>query len=171
MGVAMTTKVVRRRDKFLEAIDASYGALITAIEATEARGDRVSKTLLAEARKGEKEFSALVRGWVDAPANVYDNVEAMIDAQARAQRHALALARESLEGAGAYRSAVQGALRKMIKANRAAGEVILEALKEATSRAAQQAERLPRPRRMRPHVVRPSRIPVAAGKVSRKAAG
>jgi hypothetical protein len=167
----MTAKVVRSRDKFLEAIDASYGALITAIEATEARGDRVSKTLLAEARKGEKELSALARSWVDAPASVYENLEAMIDAQARAQRRALELARESVNGAGAYRSEVRDALRQMIKANRAAGDVILEALREATSRAAQQAERLPRPRRLRPHAVRPSRVPVAASGVPRKLTG
>lgn len=167
----MTTKVVRPRDKFLEAIDASYDALITAIEATEARGDRVSKTLLAEARKGEKELSALARGWADAPTSVYENLEAMIDAQARAQRRALELTRESLKGAGAYRSAVQDALRQMIKANRAAGEAIIEALREATSQAAQQAERLPRPRQLRPRTVRLSRVPVAAGEGPRKLAG
>jgi hypothetical protein len=162
---------VPRQNKFLEAIDASYGALVTAIEATEARGDGVSKILLAEARKGEKEFSALVRGWVDAPTNVYENLEAMVDAQARVQRRALALARESLEGAGAYQLEVRGALRQMIKANRAAGEMILEALAVTASRAVKNAERLPRPRRMRSHTVRPSRVPVATAEVPQKLAG
>jgi hypothetical protein len=95
----------------------------------------------------------------------------MVEAQARVQRHALALARESLEGVGAYRSEVRGALRQMIKANRAAGEMILEALAVTASRAAKSAERLPRPRRMRSHTVRPSRVPVATAEAPRKLAG
>jgi hypothetical protein len=167
----MSTEVVRPRDKFLEAMDASYGALMTALEAAEARGHRVSKTMLAEARKGEKELLALTRGWVDAPTSVYENVEAMIEMQARAQRRALELARESLHGAGEYRSEVQDALRQVIKANRTAGEAVIEALREATSRAARRAERLPRPRRLRPQAVRPARVPVAEAEVAGKLAG
>jgi hypothetical protein len=155
----MATKKVRSRDKFLEELDSGYGALMSVIEATEARGDRVSRKLLAEARKAEKELLALTKGWVDAPGNLFENLEAMIDAQARAQKRTLALARETLDGAGAYRSEVRAALRQMIKANRAAGDVTLGALREVTVR---QADRLPQLRRIRPRTVAPVQVPVSA---------
>jgi hypothetical protein len=80
------------------------------------------------------------------------------------------LARDSLKGAGAYRGEVQESLRRMIRANRAASEVMLEVARAGTSRAAKQVERLPRPRRVRPQAVRPERIPVAEG-VARSKAG
>jgi hypothetical protein len=165
----MATKTVRSRDKFLEALDSGYGALMSIIEATEARGDRVSRTLLAEARKAEKELLALTRGWVDSPASVFDNLDAMIDAQARAQRRTLALAREALDGAGAYRAEVRAALRQMMKANRAAGDVTLGALREVTARTAEQANRLPRLRPVRRRAVRPARVPVSAGEAHKLA--
>jgi hypothetical protein len=88
-----------------------------------------------------------------------ENLEAMIDAQARAQKRTLVLARETIDGAGAYRTEVRAALRQMIKANRAAGDVTLGALREVTVR---QADRLPQLRRIRPRAVAPVQVPVSA---------
>jgi hypothetical protein len=167
----MANNTVRTRDKFFDAIDETYNALVTALEATEARGDKVSQTLFAEARKGEREASKLARSWVDSPTSLYENLEAMIDAQARAQSRALQLARDSLKGAGAYREEVQEALRRMIQANRNIAEAIVEVSRTGASRAARGAESLPRPRRMQARTVRPSRVPVAEGEVPRKLAG
>ena len=167
----MANKTVRTRDKFLDAMDETYDALITGIEATEARGDKVSKTLLAEARKGEKEASKLARSWVDSPVSLFENLEAMIDAQARAQTRALELARDALKGAGEYRGEVQEALRRMIRANRTIAEAMVEVARTGSSRAARRVERLPRPRMARPRAVRPSRIPVAEGETAQRKAG
>jgi hypothetical protein len=167
----MATNTVRTRDKFFDAINETYDALITGIEATEERGHRVSQTLLTEARKGEKELAALAKTWVDTPTSFFENLEAMIDAQTRAQRRALELARDSLKGAGEYRGDVQDALRRMIRANRDVAEAMVEVARSATSRAAEQAERLPRPRRMRPAARRPARVPVAEGEIVERRAG
>jgi hypothetical protein len=79
----------KTRDKFFDAINEAYEALMVGIEATEQRGHKVSGTLLAEARKGERELATLARTWVDSPRSVYENLEAMIDVQTRAQRRAL----------------------------------------------------------------------------------
>ncbi len=158
----MPAKTVKTRDKFFDAINETYDALLTGIEATEERGHRVSRIVLTEARKGEKELSTLARTWADSPSSVYENLEAMIDAQGRAQRRALELARDSVKGAGEYGEEVQEALRRMIRANRAATDAVVEVARTASSRAAKQAERLPLPgRAARP--VRPSRIAVAEG--------
>jgi hypothetical protein len=168
---AMTTNGTTTRDKFFDAINEAYDALITGIEATEQRGHKASGTLLGEARKAERELATLARTWVDSPRSVYENMEAMIDAQTRAQRRALELARDSLGGAGTYRKEVQESLRRMIRANRAVAEVMLEVARAGTSRAAKQVERLPRPRRVPSRAARPTRIPVTGGHVERRKAG
>ena len=167
----MADEAIGTRDKFFDAINETYDALVTAIEASEERGHRVSRTLLDQARKAEQEVSALARGWVDSPRSVYENLEAMIEAQTRAQHRALELARDSLKGAGDFRGEVQEALRRMIRANRAAAEAVVEVAREASSRAARQVERVPRPRRARPGAARPARIPVAETDIARKMAG
>jgi hypothetical protein len=167
----MTTETLRTRDKFMDAIDEVYNALISMIEATEGRGHKVSTTLLAEARKGEREASKLARGWVDSPVSVYENLEAMIDAQARAQTRVLELVRESLNGAGTYRGDLRKGLRRVTKANRTIAEAIVEVARAGSRRAARQVERLPRPSRARPRATRLARIPVAAGEGAQRKAG
>src|SRR3990170_4776625 len=125
------------RDKFFSAINESYDALSSAIEAGNARGYRASRTVLKEARRGERELVALARKWVDAPTNFFDFFETVLDVQARGQARSLELARDWLGGAGESRREVQEALRRLIQANRAAGEASIEALRDAYSRAAE----------------------------------
>jgi hypothetical protein len=159
----MATNTVRNRDKFLDAVDETYAALLTALEATEQRGHQVSQLALAEARKGEQEVITLARAWADTPADAYDHLAAMIDAQMRAQQRALELARDWLKGAGEYRTDVREAVRRMIRANRAAGEAMVEVARTARSGAAHRAEHLPRLRRTRIEPARPSGEPAANG--------
>jgi|SRR3990172_7023567 len=123
------------RDKFFDAINETYDALLSAIDASETRGHRVSRTVLEEARKGEKELMGLARKWVDEPTGYFENLEAAVDAQARAQQRALELARDLLGGAGEYRREVQDALRRLIKANATATEATVEALRVTYTRA------------------------------------
>jgi hypothetical protein len=130
----MATKM-RVRDRFLDAVDEMYGALLTALEATEARGHKVSQTAFEEARKGEKELVALTRTWADSPTSLFENLTAMVGVQARAQQRALELAREALSGAGEYRTEVQDALSRVIKANRKASDATVEAARETVSHA------------------------------------
>jgi hypothetical protein len=143
----MMATATRTRDRFLDAVDETYGALLTALEATEQRGHKVSARALEEARKGEKEIVALARRWADSPTNVYENLTAMIDVQFRAQQRVLELAHDALSGAAEYRTEVQEALRQVIKANRKAGDATAEAARETVSHAVEQVRaRSPRPR-------------------------
>ncbi len=122
------------REKFFDAINESYDALLTAIEATEARGHALSSVAIDEARTGEKEVVALAQKWVDAPSNVFENLQAMLEAQTRAQRRVLQLASDALSGAGEYGTDVQDALRRVIKANAKAGEATVEAAQKMYAR-------------------------------------
>jgi hypothetical protein len=108
---------------------------------------------------------------VGAPSSGYENQEAKIDTQARAHRRAVELARESLKGAGACGGEVQKALRRMIRANRAGADAVVDLARSATSRAARRVDRLPLPRRARPRPARPSRIAVVEGDSAETRAG
>jgi predicted NBD/HSP70 family sugar kinase len=152
-------------NRFFDAINETYDALLSAIEAGELRGHKVSQTVLEEARKGEKELVELMRRWVDTPTNVFDNLGAMIDAQARAQRRALELAQASLEGAGEYGGEVREAFRRVIKANRVAAEATVEVAREAAQRSVERVGHVrgePEAPRHRA-AARTTRIPVTAG--------
>lgn len=122
------------RDKFFHAINDAYDGMLAAIEAANNRGYKVSRTLLKEARKGERELVGLARKWTDAPTNYFDFFESVLDVQARAQTRTLELARDFLGGAGGYRGDVQEAMTRVVKANREAGEATVEALRDAYER-------------------------------------
>jgi hypothetical protein len=106
------------------------------MEATEARGHKVSRTAFEEARKGEREVSALARKWVDEPTSFFENISGVFDVQARAQMRALELARDALQATGEYRSEVGEALRKFTRANSAVSRATAEAAREAYGRLA-----------------------------------
>jgi hypothetical protein len=167
------------RERFLNAINESYSALLSVADATEMRGHKVSRTVIAEARKGEREVADLTRKWLDEPGSFFDNMEAVISAQTAAQRRALELARESLGGAEEYRHEVQVALAKVIEANRDATQAMTAVMRQASRAAATRvrgaatAVRTARPLRRRapapaPGTARTKRAPSARGTRARR---
>src|SRR3990170_1811218 len=175
------------RDKFFSAVNESYDALLSAVEATNARGYRASRTVLKEARKGERELVGLARKWTGAPTKFFDLFEAVLDVQARGQQRTLELTRDVVGGVRESGREVREATRGVVEGNRAAGEAVVEGLRGAYSRTverfrgAEEAEpvaarpavvrasarpkpavRKPTPPR-RPALVRPVRPPASAG--------
>jgi hypothetical protein len=122
------------RDKFFTGINQAYDALLSAMEATEMRGHRVSRTVFEEARKGEREVNALARKWVDEPTSFFENISAVFDVQARAQMRALELARDALHGTGEYRGDIAEGLQKFTKANSAVSKATADAARDAFAR-------------------------------------
>src|SRR3990170_8429634 len=110
------------RDKFFGAINESYDALFSAIDAGNARGYRASRTVLKEARKGERELVSLARKWADSPTNFFDLFETVLDIQARGQGRALQLTRDWLGGVGDSGREVREGLRRLGQGHPAAGE-------------------------------------------------
>jgi len=121
----------RPADRFFGALNQAYDAMLQAIEKGNQRGYRVSRTILRQARRGEREVVALAKKWVEEPTDVLGFYETLLDAQTRAQTRALELTREWLEEAGNTREEVQEALRRMIQANRDASEAAIEAARGA----------------------------------------
>jgi hypothetical protein len=121
-------------DRFFGALNQAYDAMLHAIDRGNQRGHRVSKTILRQARRGEREVAALAKRWVEEPTDLLGFYEDLLDAQLRAQTRALELTREWLEEAGDTREEVQEALRRLIQANREAGEAAVEAARSAFER-------------------------------------
>ena len=156
------------RDKFLDAIGESYGAILAVMESTEGRRHKVGRTILAEARKGEREALALARKWVDTPTSLFENLETAIATQNAAEQRALELARESLTGSEAYRRDVQHALGRMVQANRVSAQALAQAVGAARGGAAQRVRETRA--RVRSLTRTPSKIRVRTKTPSRKQA-
>ena len=122
-------------DKVFAALNQSYDAMIEAIEKGNQRGYRVSKTLLRQARRGQREVVALAKKWSEAPTDLLGFYEALLDAQNRAQTRSLELAREWLDELGGTRGEIGDAMRGVIQANRAASEAVADAARGALGRA------------------------------------
>ncbi len=151
------------RDKFFDALNESYDALLTAVEAAEARGHKFSNAIIDEARQGETEVVALARTWSDAPGNVFENLKAMVEVQGRAQRRGLELARDALGGAGEFGNDVQEALRRVIKANARAGEATAEVAQDVVHKAYTRVRGGEEPEPGGPKHSKATKVPVAAG--------
>ena len=123
-----------RRDRLLDGISGGYGALLSALEDTEGRGHRVSRSALAEARKGEHEVVELARKWIGSPTSFFDNFEAAVDVEARAQRRALELGRDSLQGVADYGGELQRALNRFVRAYRQAADAVADSARDVYPR-------------------------------------
>lgn len=122
------------RDRLLDAINEGYGALLAAAEDTEARTHKVSRSVLAEARKGEHEVAELARKWIGSPTSFFDNFEAAVEVEAQAQRRALELGRDTLRGAANYGGDLRRALNRFARAYRQAGGVAADVTRDAYGR-------------------------------------
>ncbi len=143
----MATKA---RKRIFDAINDSYGAALSTLDATEMRGHHATQALLREARKGEKELAALAEQWLDSPTNFFHNISALLGLQGRAEQRVLELGRDAFVGTRQYWQDVQQAMEHAIKANRAATDATVEALRATSRRAVRRlrpVEAAVRPRR------------------------
>jgi hypothetical protein len=120
-----------RSDKFLDALDQGFDAAFSALEATEARIDKVTRVALRETRSAEQEALAFTRRVLQAPANIVDHLFELVALQGRAQHRTIELTRELFAGAGEYGSELQASLVRLLEANQTLGEATLEGLREA----------------------------------------
>ncbi|HEX5478434.1 MAG TPA: hypothetical protein VFY79_01810, partial [Dehalococcoidia bacterium] len=81
-------------DKYFEALNDSYDAIIDAIKAGNERGYRISTTLLSEAQRGQREAVDLGRKFAGDPTDVAGFYRAMMESTTKAQGRALELTRQ-----------------------------------------------------------------------------
>ena len=115
------------QEKFFDALNDSYDAIIEAIKAGNERGYRFSKTLIEEVEKGQKEVLELGRKWAGAPTDAAGLLGSVVEAMAKAQSRGLVLARDWLAEVSESRTEARDALQRVVSANQAAAQAAVEA--------------------------------------------
>ncbi len=127
------------QEKFFDALNESYEAIIEAIKAGNERGYRFSKTLIDEAQKGQQEVLELAKKWGDAPTDVAGFYGSLVEAISKAQSHSLELAKEWLGEVSESRTETRDTIQRMVSANQAAGQAAVEAARGLFTRATEAA--------------------------------
>jgi hypothetical protein len=127
------------QDKFFDALNDSYDAIIAAIKAGNERGFRFSKTLIEEVETGQKEVLELARKWAGAPTDVPGFLGSVVEAMAKAQSRGLVLARDWVAEASASRTEARDAIQRIVSANQAAAQAAVEAARGVVTSATEAA--------------------------------
>jgi hypothetical protein len=120
-------------DRFFGALNQGYDALLDVVDKANQRGYRFSRTALRQARRGEREAVRVTRAWLDQPGDVLGLAEELLDVQSRAQTRGLELTREWLGELGDAGREVRDSARRLVKANRQAGEAIVDGARDAVN--------------------------------------
>lgn len=126
-------------EKFFDALNDSYDALLGAIDAGRERGYRVSKDFLEDARKAQRETVDLGKKLVEAPSDVAGFYGSLVEATSKAQSRTLELAREWLGELGESGKEARDAIQKVMKANQEAARAAVDAARSGLARAREAA--------------------------------
>jgi len=132
-------------DKFFDAVTDAYDALLDAARSANDRGYRVSRKLIDEIERGQKEALDLTRRVAVAPRDVSGLTTAVIRTVTDAQGRVLDLTRQLLDELTDSQRETRDTLRKVIEANRGAGQAAIEATREAVGRAGSAVQNLRSP--------------------------
>jgi hypothetical protein len=124
-------------DKYFEALNESYDAIIEAIKAGNERGYRVSATLLTEAQRGQREATQLGRKFAEDPTDVAGFYRAMMESTTKAQGRALELTRQMFSELSESGGETRETIEKVVRAQRAAGEAAVEAARDVAGTTAE----------------------------------
>jgi cellobiose-specific phosphotransferase system component IIA len=126
-------------EKFFNALNDSYDALLEAIRAGTERGYRVSKEFIEQAQKAQREAVELGKKVVEAPTDLAGFYGVLVEATSKAQSRALELAREWLGELGDSGKEARDAIQRVMKANQAAARAAVEAARSGFARAREAA--------------------------------
>ncbi|MDO8615789.1 MAG: hypothetical protein Q7T33_08655 [Dehalococcoidia bacterium] len=122
-------------DKFFGAVTEAYDALLDAAKSANDRGYRVSRKLIDEVERSQRETIDLTRRLALAPRDVVGFSSAAIRSLTDAQGRALELTRQLLDELTEGQREGRDTVRKVIEANRGAGQAAIEATRDAVTRA------------------------------------
>ena len=122
-------------DKFFNAVTDAYDALMDAAKSANDRGYRVSRRLIDEIERGQKEAVDLTRRLSLAPRDVPGFFSSAVRNVTDAQGRALDLTRQLLDEVTDGGRESRDTVRKVIEANRQAGQAAIEATRENFTRA------------------------------------
>jgi len=122
-------------DKFFNAVTDGYEALLDAAKSANDRGYRVSRQLIDEVERGQRETLDLTRKVVTAPRDVSGAYTAAVRSVTDAQGRVLDLTRQLLDELSDGQREGREVVRRVIEANRGAGQAAIEATRDAVGRA------------------------------------
>src|SRR3970040_913635 len=137
-------------DKFFDAVDNAYDVVLDTLKAGVDRGYRVSKGLIEQAQTGQHEALELAQSIAKSPTNVAGApgaTGAVVNTLPTPRGGALGPPRQWLDEALDSQQEGREALRRLIDANRQAGEAVIETSRGLFGRAQERARQLIRPRR------------------------
>jgi hypothetical protein len=122
-------------DKFFNAVTDAYEALLDAAKSANDRGYRVSRQLIDEVERGQRETIDLTRKVVSQPRDVSGAYTAAVRSVTDAQGRVLDLTRQLLDELSDSQREGREVVRRVIEANRSAGQAAVEATRDAVGRA------------------------------------
>ena len=132
-------------NKFFDAVDDSYAVLMDTLKAGSDRGYRVSRELIEQTQKGQQEALKLAHTIVTSPRDLGKTSSAVVETLTKTQARVLEVSRQWLDEALDSQQEGREALRRLIDANRQAGEATIEASRGLFGRAREGARRVTRP--------------------------
>jgi len=122
-------------DKFFTAVNEAYDALLDAAKSANDRGYRVSRQLIDEVERGQREAIDLTRRIASSPRDVSGFYTAAVRSATDSQGRVLDLTRQLLDELSDSQREGREVVRRVIETNRSAGQAAIEATREAVGRA------------------------------------
>jgi len=129
-------------DKFFDAVTEAYDALLDAAKSANDRGYRVSRRLIDEIERGQRDAVDLTRRVAVAPADIAGSFTTAVRSLTDSQGRVLDLTRQLLDEATDSGREGRDTMRKVIEANRSAGQAAIEATRETLTRGAERVQNL-----------------------------
>lgn len=127
-------------DQFFGAVTDAYDALLDAARSANDRGYRVSRRLIDEMERGQKESVDLTRQLATSPRDVAGFYAGAVRSLTDAQGRALDLTRQLLDEVTDGQREGRDTVRRVLEANRNAGQAAITATRELVSRAGTTAQ-------------------------------
>ncbi len=134
-------------DKFFAAVDDAYDVLLDSLKAGVDRGHRVSRGLIEQVQEGQHQALDLAQTVAKSPTDLASTSTALVETLTKTQGRVLELSRQWLGEAIDSQQEGREALRRLIGANRLAGEAVIETSRGAFGRARERARQVMRPGR------------------------
>jgi hypothetical protein len=122
-------------DKFFNAVNEVYDALLDAAKAANDRGYRVSRQVIDEVERGQREAIDLTRKVASTPSDLSGFYSAAVRSVTDAQGRILDLTRQLLDELSDSQREGREVVRRVIEANRSAGQAAVEATRDAVGQA------------------------------------
>lgn len=132
-------------DRFFDAIDDAYDVVLDTLKAGVDRGHRVSKSVIEQAQQGQREALQLAHTVVQSPTDLAKASGAAVETLTKTQGRVLEISRQWLGEALESQQEGREALRRLIEANRQAGEAVIETSRGLFGRARERARQVVRP--------------------------